>query len=66
MKPAELRELTDEELTVKLEELKRDYFNMRFQNTTQQLESPAKIRDTRRDIARVHTIRTEREKKKNG
>ena len=64
MKAAELRELTDEELSVKLEELRKENMNNRFQLTTQQLESSAKVRFVRRDIARILTTMTQRKQAK--
>jgi large subunit ribosomal protein L29 len=64
MKAAELRELTAEELTLKLEELRRENLNNRFQLTTQQLESNAKVRSVRRDIARIMTVMNQRKQAK--
>ncbi len=64
MKAAELRELTDEELNLKLEELRKENMNNRFQLTTQQLESSAKVRFVRRDIARILTTMTQRRQAK--
>ncbi len=66
MKAAELRELTDEELNLKLEELRRENLNNRFQLTTQQLEKTAKVRFVKRDIARIKTIMSQRRKVKDG
>ena len=65
MKAAELRELTDEELVVKLEELRGAASKLRFQKTTQQLEKPHLLRSVRRDIARIHMIVSDRRKAKN-
>jgi len=62
MKAAEFRELTDEELSLKLEELRKENMNNRFQLTTQQLENPAKVRFVRRDIARILTTMNQRKK----
>jgi len=56
-----LRELSDEELNRKLRELKEELFNLRFQKAAGQLENPARIRQVRRDIARILTILRERE-----
>lgn len=66
MKSAELRELTDEELNLKLEELKRENLNNRFQLTTQQLENTSKVKSVRHDIARIETIRSQRRENKDG
>lgn len=56
MKAKEIRELSVEELEVKLTELKKDLFNLRLQNATNQLDNPTRISDVKRDIARVNTI----------
>ena len=61
MKVNELRELTPEELALKLSELKAELFNLRFQNATNQLDNPLKIADVKKSIARVKTIIRERE-----
>jgi large subunit ribosomal protein L29 len=60
MKAAEIRELTVDELTAKLESLKKDLFNLRLQHATNQLENPSKISEVKRDIARVNTVLRER------
>jgi len=60
MKAKEIREMTLEELDTKLVELKKDLFNLRFQNATNQLDNPLRIVEVRRDIARVKTIMTEK------
>ena len=52
----DLRVKTDDQLAVQLGELKREAFNLRFQGATGQLEKPARIREVRRDIARVMTV----------
>ena len=56
MKAKEIRELSVEELEVKLTDLKRDLFNLRLQNATNQLDNPTRIAEVKRDIARVNTI----------
>ena len=61
MKAKEIREMTLEEMGRKLEELKKDLFNLRFQHATNQLENPIKIVDVKRDIARINTIIREQE-----
>jgi large subunit ribosomal protein L29 len=58
----DLRTKTDDELSSELAELKREQFNLRFQSATNQLERPARIREVRRDIARIKTLQTERSK----
>jgi large subunit ribosomal protein L29 len=60
MKPAEVRELSDEEFEQKEEELREELFNLTIQNATGQLENTARIVHVKRDIARLHTIRRER------
>ena len=56
MKAKEIRELSVEELEVKLTDLKKDLFNLRLQNATHQLDNPTRIAEVKRDIARVNTI----------
>ena len=59
-KVEDLRTKTDDQLTVELGDLKREAFNLRFQAATNQLERPARIKEVRRDIARIKTLQTER------
>ena len=61
MKAKEVRDMNTAELTVKLDDLKKDLFNLRLQHATNQLENPIKIAEVKRDIARVKTIIRERE-----
>lgn len=56
MKAKEIRELSVEELEVKLTDLKKDLFNLRLQDATNQLDNPTRIAEVKRDIARVNTI----------
>ena len=56
MKAQALREMTPEELDKKDEELCKQLLNLRFQLGTKQIENPNKIREVRRDIARVRTV----------
>ena len=56
----DLRAKTDDQLKVELSELKREQFNLRFQAATNQLERPVRIREVRRDIARIKTLQGER------
>ena len=58
---AELRELTDEELTLRVREAKEELFNLRFQMATGQLDNNRRLRLVRHDIARIYTIMRERE-----
>ena len=57
----ELRELTDEELTVRLRENKEELFKLRFQMATGQLDNNRRLRTVRQEIARVYTVLRERE-----
>lgn len=63
MKASKLRDMTAQELTTKLTELKGELFNLRFQLATGQLENPMTIKGVRRDIARVQTTLREKELK---
>lgn len=63
MKPAELRNLSIDELRQKEMELRRELFNLRIRNSTGQLENNARISLIKRDIARIKTIIRERELK---
>ena len=56
----DLKAKTDDQLATDLSELKREQFNLRFQAATNQLEKPSRIREVRRDIARIKTLQTER------
>ena len=56
----DMRTRTDDQLTEQLGELKREAFNLRFQAATNQLERPARIKEVRRDIARIRTLQSER------
>ncbi len=58
---SELRELSDAELQVRLDESKEELFNLRFQLVTGQLDNASRIGHIKRDIARVHTIVRQRE-----
>ncbi len=62
MKATDIRELTNEELQHQFDETRREMFNLRVQKSTGQLENPARLRILRRDVARMETVLTEREK----
>lgn len=62
MKARELRDLSDQELAVKERDLRESVFRLRMRRGTNQLDSPAALRTARRDIARIATIRKERER----
>lgn len=59
MKAKELKELTSDELQSKLTSLKEELFNLRFQVATGQLDNPMRIRDVRKNIARILTVMRE-------
>ena len=63
MKAGEIRELSLEEMQRKVEDLKEALFNLRFQHEVGQLENPQKLKQTKREIARVKTIIREFEQK---
>lgn len=58
---ADLRELSDEELTDKVREAKEELFNLRFQMATGQLDNNRRLRVVRSEIARIYTVLRERE-----
>ncbi len=60
-KARELRELTDEELERRLADTRHELFNLRFQSATGALENSARLIHAKREIARILTIRNERE-----
>ena len=60
MKATEIRELSPDELKSKIEDLKEEYFNLRFQHGVGQLENTSLLKKIKKDIARVNTIITER------
>jgi large subunit ribosomal protein L29 len=55
MKPAEIIDMSDTDLTQKLKENRTELFNLRFQLATGQLDNPARISAVKKDIARLHT-----------
>lgn len=59
MKMKEIKDLTLQELGAKSVELRQERFNLRLQQASSQLEKPARLRDLRRDIARLETRATE-------
>ena len=61
MELKKMRELTEVELKAELEKMKKELFNLRFQHVTGQLENPVKMRELKKDIARVKTIIKEKE-----
>ena len=63
MKASELRKLSTQELEAKEKELKEELFNLRFQMATGQLTNPQRVRECKKDVARVKTLICERELK---
>jgi large subunit ribosomal protein L29 len=61
MKTKEIRELTEAEAQAKLRDLRQELFNLRLQQQTARLERFSRIREVRRDMARIETILRERE-----
>ena len=61
MKANEIRKMSSEDLNNKVNELKNEFFNLRFRLATGQLDNPSSIKSVKRDIARVKTIIRERE-----
>ena len=61
MELKKMRELTEVELNAELAKMKKELFNLRFQHVTGQLENPVKMRELKKDIARVKTIIKEKE-----
>ena len=61
MELKKMREMTEIELNGELDKMKKELFNLRFQHVTDQLENPVKMRELKKDIARVKTILREKE-----
>ena len=61
MKTSDLRAKSTQELTNELTNLKEELFNLRFQHATGQLENPLRIREVKKDYARIKTVLRERE-----
>jgi large subunit ribosomal protein L29 len=62
MKAKELREMTNDELDEKLRRVREEQFHLRMQRATARLEKPTRLRDLRRDVARIETILHERKR----
>lgn len=60
MEPKQLREMSSEELTQKRGELREEIFHLKLKRATSRLENPMKLRQTKRDLARVETVLRER------
>ena len=57
-----LRDMTADEITTRVAELREELFNLRFRNTMKQLDNPLKIRESRREMARLLTVLKEKER----
>ncbi len=65
MKTSEIREMTQNELSMKLDDLKKELFALRFQLAANQLDNPTRLMAVKKDIARIKTIIKEQELKSN-
>jgi large subunit ribosomal protein L29 len=65
LRARDLRDLTDDELEHQLAERRRELFNLRFQSATGAIENTARLKLAKREIARILTVRTEREAEAN-
>jgi large subunit ribosomal protein L29 len=63
VKPADIRDLTDDEVREQIVLAKEELFRLRFRGATHEIESPALLRTLRRDVARLKTVLRERELK---
>ena len=61
MKADDLRQMSDEQLDLTLKETVKNLFHLRFQSATDRLETPSEIQVAKREVARLHTIKRERE-----
>ena len=66
MNGPEVRELTDDEIRERIEQLQEERFRLRFRSATQQLENPMLLRTIRRDISRLKTVQRQRELQNQG
>jgi large subunit ribosomal protein L29 len=64
MKAADVRQMTTDQLDDELEKLRKEAFNLRFQRATGQLANTSRVRQVRRDIARITTIAAQKRAKK--
>ncbi len=61
MKAKELREMSDDQLSLTLKETTKNLFHLRFQSATERLETPSELKKAKRDVARIMTVRRERQ-----
>ena len=62
VKPGAIREMGPDEIRHRVAELREELFNLRFRNTMKQLDNPLKIRESRREMARLLTVLKEKER----
>ena len=62
MKAGSIRDMTVDEIRTRIGELREELFNLRFRNTMKQLDNPLKIRVSRREMARLMTVLSEKER----
>ncbi len=63
VKPSSMRDMSVDEINGRLGELREELFNLRFRNSMKQLDNPVKIRESRREVARLLTVLNEKEPK---
>jgi large subunit ribosomal protein L29 len=66
MKAADIRQMTEDQIDDEVARLKKEQFNLRFQRATGQLDNTARVREVRRDIARLKTIGAQKRASKKG
>jgi large subunit ribosomal protein L29 len=66
MRAEEVREMSDEDIKARVAELEEERFRLRFRSASEPLENPLRLRSIRKDIARLKTVLTERERTTNG
>jgi large subunit ribosomal protein L29 len=66
MNGPEIRDMTDDEIRDRIEQLQEERFRLRFRSATQQLENPMLLRNLRHDISRLKTVQRERELQNQG
>ncbi|MBO4245474.1 MAG: 50S ribosomal protein L29 [Bacilli bacterium] len=66
MKVSELRKLSDKDLVKKIQESKKELFDLRLKQSTGSLDKPSKVRELRKDVARMNTILNERKNEVGG
>jgi large subunit ribosomal protein L29 len=64
MKMTEVRALNDDDLRVQAQNLRRELFDIRFKGAVEQISNPARLREMRRDVARIQTVLRQREREK--